>query len=63
MGGPGSGRKKGSGSSSNKKTETFSINLSKMKANPMSKSLKASFKKAGGINSKAYKDWVKKNWT
>jgi len=59
MGGPGSGRKAGG---STKATVQFSISTSKMKANPMPKALKAKFKKAGGVNSKAYQSWVKKNW-
>jgi len=64
MGGPGSGRKKGSGGkiSNKSKPETFSLSLSKMKANPMPKALKKQFAKSGGVNSKAYKTWVKANW-
>jgi hypothetical protein len=61
MGGPGSGRKKGSGSSK-KETVQFSLSTYKMKANPMPKALKAKFKKAGGVNSKAYQSWIKANW-
>jgi len=62
MGGPGSGRKKGSSSSSTKATVQFSLSPAKMKANPMPKALKAKFKKAGGVNSKAYQSWIKANW-
>jgi hypothetical protein len=60
MGGPGSGRRPGD--SSGKKAESFSLSPTKMKANPMSKALRAKFKKAGGVNSQAYKSWIKKNW-
>lgn len=63
MGGPGSGRKKGTGGAKMVgKSETFSLSLSKMKQNPMSNALKKEFKKAGGVNSSAYKKWVKANW-
>lgn len=63
MGGPGSGRKKGGGSKSSiKKPETFSISTTKMRATPIPKALKKKFAKEGGVNSPAYKAWVKKNW-
>jgi hypothetical protein len=58
MGRPGSGRKKGSSS----KSESFSVSPSKMKANPIPKSLAKKFKKEGGVNSPSYKVWIKKNW-
>jgi hypothetical protein len=72
MGGPGSGRKPSGNTlaqsnkiikESVKKGNTFSLNLAKMKANPIPKALKKKFMKSGGINSPAYKAWVKKNWT
>jgi len=57
MGGPGSGRKKGSGGAG-----TFSVSPSKMKRTPIPKSLAKKFKKEGGVNSPSYQAWVKKNW-
>jgi len=63
MGGPGSGRKKGSSSSGKKtSTKTFSVSPSKMKKTPIPPALKKKFKKEGGVNSPAYKAWVEKNW-
>ncbi len=65
MGGPGSGRKKGSGggNKTSPKPVSFSLNMAKMKANPMPKALKKKFAKSGGVNSKSYQTWVRKNWT
>jgi len=62
MGGPGSGRKKGSGKSSTKKAETFSVSTSKMKAKPIPANLKKKWAKSGGVNNPEYKAWIKKNW-
>jgi hypothetical protein len=58
MGGPGSGRKK----SSDSKSTSFSVSPSKIKNKPIPKSLAKKFKKEGGVNSPAYKAWIKKNW-
>jgi len=55
MGGPGSGRKKGSG-------KAFSVSPSKMKANPIPKELKKKWAKSGGVDNPEYKKWIKKNW-
>jgi hypothetical protein len=63
MGGPGSGPRKGHSRGGGAKAESFSLNLGKMKSNPMPKALKKQFQKAGGVNSSAYKSWIKKNWT
>lgn len=62
MGGPGSGRKKGSGGKFTRKAESFSVSPSKMKNKPIPASLKKKFMKEGGVNSPAYKAWIKKNW-
>lgn len=69
MGGPGSGRRP-SGSSkkksyseskvaqSFKEGKSFSLNLGKMKTVKMPKNIKKA-----GIDSVAYRNWIKKNWT
>jgi hypothetical protein len=63
MGGPGSGRKKGSSGIGKKSTgKTFSVSPSKMKNKPIPPALKKKFKKEGGVNSPAYKAWIEKNW-
>ena len=63
MGGPGSGRKKGSGGKAAKSTnKTFSVSPTKMKNKPIPAALKKKFKKEGGVNSPSYKAWVEKNW-
>ncbi len=55
MGGPGSGRKRTGGIS---RPETFSVNPNKVRSAKLPKSIKKA-----GINSLAYKNWIKKNWT
>jgi hypothetical protein len=59
MGGPGSGRKKGN----NPKSTSFSVSPAKIKNKPIPKALAKKFKKEGGVNSPAYKAWIKKNWS